>query len=114
MNSVWWLYGGVAASIFVNIFAVWYIRQLLVKFLFLSENISNLRYNLSAFGVHIKKIYGMDRFYGEPILENLLTHMKEVEENVDQFTEIFDTFEESTELDEADWDETATEEMMSG
>jgi len=112
MSNIQWLCVIIGCSVVLNIFSVWYIRQLLLKFLFLSENIGNLRYNLSAFGLHLKKIYEMDRFYGEPMLENLLTHMKEVAENVDQFSEIFDTLEETSEITEADWDEAAPQEEV--
>ena len=37
----------------------------------------------------MKKIYEMELFYGEPTLESLLEHIKEVEESMTAFMEIF-------------------------
>jgi hypothetical protein len=89
MNNIYWVYGIFGLSVLLNVFVIWYLKQLLEKFTFFSENISNLHYNIYTFRAHLKKIYEMELFYGEPVLEGLIRHVGEVEENLNSFIEIF-------------------------
>ena len=102
---MWYYYLLAAALLILNMFFFWYIRQLLSKFLFISRNLSNLQYNLGMFTSHLEKVHKMEIFYGEPVIEKLLQHSREIVENVGEFAESFD-FEEGEDLvHEWEWEE---------
>jgi len=103
-----WIYFGLALSIVLNVFLVLYLRAVLSKFTDYSEGISDLQYNLNGYEAHLKAIYSMDTFFGEPILQNLLEHTKIINTSVKEYVEIFlidegqidQTFEWSDQLSE--------------
>ena len=47
---------------------------------------------------HLESVHGMERFYGEPVLERLVEHGKETVVVVNQFLEVFEDFEQDGEL----------------
>jgi hypothetical protein len=102
MNNIIWVSILLALSTSINVFIFWYLKQLINKFSFFSTNIGNLHYNLHTFRAHLKKIYEMELFYGEPTLESLLEHIKEVEESMTAFMEIFN-LNDTQEYEEWEW-----------
>ena len=104
-----WVYFGLALSVVLNIFLVLYLRAVLSKFTDYSEGISDLQYNLNGYESHLKAVYSMDTFFGEPILQNLLEHTQIINTNVKEYVEIFLIDEEQ--IDEAfEWSSQAAEE----
>ena len=82
---------------------VWYIKHMLKKLLFISENINNLLFLLREIGGLLKSVYSLEIFYGEPVLENLLKHSKEIIENIKQFEDIYElTDNDSNQSEEED------------
>ena len=113
-----WIYFGLALSIVLNVFLVLYLRALLSKFTTYSEGISDLQYNLNGYESHLKAIYSMDTFFGEPILQNLLEHTKIINSSVKEYVEIFliddeqidEAFKWSDQLSEEETEEEVAEE----
>jgi len=77
-------------SILLNCFGVWYIVKLIRKLMFVSENLSDLFLTFKSFNVFTKSLYTMDTFYGEPMIQELMTRTKEVLDEVEGFREIFE------------------------
>ena len=77
-------------SIVVNILLIWYVIRILQKFMFVSENISDLYLITKAFQVFVKDMYSMDSYHGEPIIQELVTRIKEVNDELSGFREIFE------------------------
>ena len=105
-----WLYMGAAVmvlSVTLNVFFIWYGRQLLSRFGYLSLNISNLRHNLHVFFAHLKKVYESELFYGEPTLELLLKHAREIGIDIESFFLIFNIVEDD-DFEQREWHQFGT------
>ena len=96
-------------SILLNCFLIWYIRGILTKLLFVSENQQELSDTLASFSNHLNTIYELETFYGDETLASLIEHMKLVIEAVEEYESIYSLIEEEEE-EESD----ATEEEEEG
>ena len=76
-------------SIALNIFFFLYTRWLLKNFTFLSENIYNLLEMTETFSDHLSAVYELETFYGDETLQNLLTHAKQVVEEIKVYKDIY-------------------------
>jgi DNA mismatch repair ATPase MutS len=74
----------------INISLVWYLVRLLQKFMFISNNMSDLFLTTKAFQVFVKSMYSMDSFHGEPIIQELVLRIKEVNDEISNFRDIFE------------------------
>ena len=77
-------------SLVINVLLGWYISRMLQKFVFISDNMSDLFLTTKAFHVFVKNMYSMDSFHGEPIIQELVLRIKEVNEEMSNFREIFE------------------------
>jgi len=77
-------------SLAINVFLGWYISRILQKFIFISDNMSDLFLTTKAFHVFVKDMYSMDSFHGEPIIQELVLRIREVNEEMSNFREIFE------------------------
>jgi len=79
-----------AASVLINILFVWYVIRLLRKLFYISENISDLYLTLRSFSIFLKSLYGMDSYHGEPIIQELISRVGDVLEEVEMFRDVFE------------------------
>ena len=86
-------------SILLNIFLMWYARNTLSNLLYLSDNLGLLYEVISAYNLHLKEVYELERFYGDPTLSYLLEHTNAVREELESYEEIF-LLSESVEIEE--------------
>ena len=84
------IYIVLVTSLIVNALLAWYLSKLLRKFIFISDNISDLFLTAKAFQVFVKNMYSMDSFHGEPIIQELVLRIKEVNDEISNFREIFE------------------------
>jgi len=77
-------------SIISNILLFWYVTRLLRKFIFISQNMADLFLITKAFQVFTKSLFSMNSFNGEPIIEELIYKIKEVNEEIEDFRSIFE------------------------
>lgn len=77
-------------SLAINVLLGWYISRMLQKFIFISDNMSDLFLTTKAFHVFVKDMYSMDSFHGEPIIQELVLRIREVNEEMSNFKEIFE------------------------
>tara|TARA_Y100000034_G_C6901469_1_gene417065 strand:+ start:2206 stop:2532 length:327 start_codon:yes stop_codon:yes gene_type:complete len=84
------LYSAIIVSIIVNILLTWYIVGLLKKFVFISENLSDLYLITKAFQVFVKSLYSMDSYHGEPMIQELVFRTKEMNDEIENFRDIFE------------------------
>ena len=91
-------------SVILNIALIWYILYLLRKLLFVSDNIDDLLESMSQFADHLKDIYNLETFYGEPVLEKLVAHSKDVLDKIEEHHEAYSliSVEELTDEQEED------------
>lgn len=84
-----WLYLFLIFSMAVNVLLGWYVSRLLKKFMFISENYADLYLTTKAFRIFVKGLYSMDSYHGEPMVQELLERIREVNDEIDQFRDIF-------------------------
>jgi hypothetical protein len=87
-------------SISINVLLGWYLFKLLKRFLFLSDNLDDLFVQLDGYTLHIENVHSLETFYGEPVLQNLMNHSKEVVDYIDDFRNDFDDTKDVLEDDE--------------
>lgn len=76
-------------SVALNVLLVWYIRKVLEKLLFVSDNIANLLDDVNQFAGHLDGVYSMELFYGDETLHSLLRHAQRVKGNIKEFEHVY-------------------------
>ena len=84
------VYISLIISLFVNILLGWYVLGLLRKFFFISQNMADLFLMTKAFQVFTKSLFSMNSFNGEPIIEELIYRVKEVNDEMESFRDVFE------------------------
>ena len=78
-------------SIALNTILIWYIIQLLKRFLLLSDNMEDFFDRLEEYNKHIDVVHGLERFYGDETLGNLLKHSRSMLDETKTIRELYDT-----------------------
>jgi hypothetical protein len=76
-------------SLLLNIGLGWYVVKILRKFMFISENISDLYLTTKAFHIFVKNMYSMDSYHGEPMIQELMLRINEVNTEIENFRDVF-------------------------
>jgi len=74
-----------ALSVVLNVVFTWYIIQLLKRFLTFQEELDTFSERLEEYRDHIEIVHGLERFYGDETLSNLLRHSKALVEECQGF-----------------------------
>ena len=75
-------------SVLFNIVFIWYIVQLLKRFLTFQEELDTFSETLEEYRDHIDIVHGLERFYGDETLGNLLRHSKALVEECQKFQSV--------------------------
>tara|TARA_R100001198_G_C5178733_1_gene176322 strand:- start:224 stop:541 length:318 start_codon:yes stop_codon:yes gene_type:complete len=78
-----------ALSVAFNAFLIWYARNTLKNLLYLSDNLGLLYEIVLDFSLHLKEVYELERFYGDPTLTNLLEHSNLLRDELEKYEDIF-------------------------
>jgi len=84
------LYIAIAASVLLNLLLGWYVIGLLRKFMFISASIADLYLTTKAFQVFVKGMYSMDAYHGEPMIQELISRLREMGEEIELFRSVFE------------------------
>tara|TARA_Y100000034_G_C6716743_1_gene316895 strand:+ start:382 stop:690 length:309 start_codon:yes stop_codon:yes gene_type:complete len=76
-------------SLSLNILLLWYIRKVLYKLLFVSDNIDDLLHSTRRFSEHLERVHNMETYYGDQIIKNLIEHSKEVVTEIEEFEKVY-------------------------
>ena len=76
-------------SVALNGLAFWFIRNLLSKLLFVSNNLGEVNEVMTSFADHVESVYSMETFYGDQTLKGLLDHSRLVVQMIGEFNEIY-------------------------
>lgn len=88
-----------------TIFLIWYIRKIITKLLFISENIGDFVVVVDNYASHLESVYNMETFYGDETIQGLIEHTKEVVTEAEEFESIYSLTTDLEEYDEDDEDE---------
>lgn len=72
-------------SVGLNILCMWYIRNILKDYFYVLENLEDLFDVIDVFSAHLESVHALETFYGEPTLQNLIKHSKEVVGEIDTY-----------------------------
>jgi predicted metal-binding protein len=89
MTLINWVSIALILSIMVNIFAIWYIRKLLAKVLFVSQNLTDLVDLLVTYRNHLRKIYSMEMFHGDETINFLIQHTNSLLDVLEDYSDIY-------------------------
>ena len=97
-------------SIALSVLLVLYLRSVLSKLLFVSENLRDLNQMVTNFNNHLASVYELETFYGDDTLHHLLEHVGDLSEQLQEFEDIFSlTTEENLEVEPDETDQPADE-----
>ena len=72
-------------SILVNVGMGWYVYNLLGKVEYVNEDVENILSSVNGLSEHLDAIYELDMFYGEPVIQALIDHMRGVQEEIESY-----------------------------
>ena len=76
-------------SVALNIVALWFIRNILTKLFFVSNNLGEVNEVMLRFAEHLETVHSMETFYGDQTLQSLLEHSTLVVTMLQEFDEIY-------------------------
>ena len=76
-------------SVVINVILIWYIRKMLSKLLFVSDNIGDLLEEVDVFTAHLEAIHEMETYYGDTTLMGLIGHSKDLTKEIKKYREIY-------------------------
>ena len=106
-----------ALSAALNIFAIWYCRNILSRLLFISESIENLVDAVEVYRQHLQKVYGLEMYYGDETLKNLLAHTNHLSQELEEYEDVYslipfaDDYEEEQPAEDEEADDLEDEEF---
>ena len=94
-------------SAILNGILIWYIIQLLKRFLNFQAQLDNFVERIQEYESHVDTVYNMERFYGDSTLSSLLEHSKDMAQQCEGFKAYYLNIEDP----EDDYEEDEEEEM---
>jgi hypothetical protein len=76
-------------SVIVNGLLFWYTRKLLEKLAVFTEGVIEFRMKLQELAGHLESVHQLEMFYGEPVLQRLIQHMKLTVTEIKMFSDSF-------------------------
>ena len=96
-----WLIIALFLSILVNLLALWYIRKLLAKVLFVSQNLTDLVDLLTTYRNHLQRLFQLEMYYGDETMQFLIKHTRSLLAVLEDYSDIY-LMTEPIEVDEED------------
>ena len=105
-----WLIIALFLSILGNLFGVWYIRKLLAKVLFVSQNLTDLVDLLGTYRNHLQRLFQLEMYYGDETMAFLIKHTRSLLDVLEDYSDIYKLTEpiELEEKDEESYDDEET------
>ena len=108
MTLVDWTILSLILSIVGNLCCIWYIRKLLSKLLFVSQNLGDLVQLLEAYKLHLKTINDMELYYGDETIMFLIKHTQSLLLLLEEYEDVYEITDPiefiETEQDEQEYD----------
>ena len=87
-------------SLIANVGLFVYVRGVLARLLFVSDELGDLQDMIDSFSTHVSEVYNLEMFYGDPTLESLVNHAISLNEQLETFEVIYSlTTEDKKETD---------------
>lgn len=79
---------GLIMSLIVNVFALWYIRGLISRLTWVSQNISDLVQIINIYRTNLETVYKLEQFYGDEQIRSLLEHTISLLEILEEYKDV--------------------------
>lgn len=79
---------GLIMSLIVNVFALWYIRGLIGRLTWVSQNISDLVQIINIYRTNLETVYKLEQFYGDEQIRSLLEHTISLLEILEEYKDV--------------------------
>ena len=89
MTMTNWLAIALILSIVGNLLALWYIRKLLAKILFVSQNLTDLVDLLTTYRNHLQRLFQLEMYYGDETMQFLIKHTKSLLTVLEDYSDIY-------------------------
>ena len=89
MTMINWLAIALILSIVGNVLALWYIRKLLAKILFVSQNLTDLVDLLTTYRNHLQRLFNLEMYYGDETMQFLIKHTKSLLTVLEDYSDIY-------------------------
>jgi hypothetical protein len=76
-------------SIALNFLLGWYVVKLLQKIRTFTEGIFEIVEKLNLLAGHLETVHQLEMFYGEPVMQNLIKHLKVIVLDIKVFRDSF-------------------------
>ena len=83
-------------SMLANVGLLAYVRSVLARLLFISEELGDLQDMVNSFSNHLNDVYNLEMFYGDQTLESLMEHAISFNEQLETFEAIYSLTTEDT------------------
>ena len=93
------LYVLLFVSFFINLGAIWYVRELLKEMRVYHDIYTQLNHMVRDYRNHLGAVYALDMFYGDTTLSELLRHTRNLSQDIDEYVKSF-PFDDSPEEEE--------------
>ena len=77
------------ASIIGNYLAFWYLRKVLPRLFYTSQNLEDLPTLIVYYRQHLKSVYEMELYYGDETIKHLLSHTSSLEKILEDFEDVY-------------------------
>ncbi len=85
-------------SVIINVLLIWYLRKILVKFLFVSENIYDLKNIIEIYQNHLQVISELEMYFQDPHIEFLQKHTEDLLKQFEYYEEFYDIVSEGVQI----------------
>ena len=89
MTMTNWLAIALILSIVGNLLAIWYIRKLLAKILFVSQNLTDLVDLLTTYRNHLQRLFQLEMYYGDETMQFLIKHTRSLLDVLEDYSDIY-------------------------
>ena len=79
---------GLIMSLIVNVFTLWYIRGLIGRLTWVSQNISDLVQIINIYRTNLETVYKLEQFYGDEQIRSLLEHTISLLEILEEYKDV--------------------------
>ena len=104
-----WLIVTLAIAFVLIAFLVWYLRKLLTKFLFISQNLGDLVTVIENYYNHLKQVNNMDTYHGDETIQYLVKHTTSLIEILEDYRDVYDITVPLEDLQEDQEDDNSTD-----
>ena len=74
-----------AVSVSINLFVFWYIRDILGRLTWISQNINDVAEVIGIHQQHLKAVFKLEQFYGDQEIQTLMEHTRETIEILEDY-----------------------------